>query len=96
MKAFDKAKIDDELLDVILTAIERQKASDQWTKDNGQFIPHPATWLNQKRWEDETIPASKPKIVPAQDFEQRDYADVDSELMSELAKDMAAFKKEGA
>lgn len=27
-------------------------ASVQWTKDNGQFIPHPATWLNQKRWED--------------------------------------------
>src|SRR3990167_9771089 len=27
--------------------------SEQWVKDNGQFIPHPATWLNQRRWEDE-------------------------------------------
>ena len=27
-------------------------------KDNGQFIPMPATWLNQKRWEDE--PATAP------------------------------------
>jgi len=26
---------------------------DQWRKDNGQFIPNPATWLNQRRWEDE-------------------------------------------
>ncbi len=23
-------------------------------KDNGRFILHPATWLNQGRWEDET------------------------------------------
>ena len=36
----------------ILKALESQKRSDQWTKDSGQFIPHPATWLFQKRWED--------------------------------------------
>jgi hypothetical protein len=29
--------------------------SAEWTKDGGQFIPHPATWLNQKRWEDEPM-----------------------------------------
>lgn len=36
-----------------LKALEWQKKSDQWTKDGGQFIPHPATWLNQERWLDE-------------------------------------------
>ena len=30
--------------------------SDQWQRDGGQFIPHPATWLNQKRWDDEPGP----------------------------------------
>lgn len=40
-------------LDEVLTAIEAQKNTEQWSKDNGQFIPHPATWLNQKRWQDE-------------------------------------------
>jgi hypothetical protein len=40
-------------LSVVLEAIEKQKNSDQWSKDNGQFIPHPTTWLNGKRWEDE-------------------------------------------
>jgi hypothetical protein len=40
-------------IDVLLAAIEEQKKSTQWTKDNGQFIPHPATWLNGKRWEDQ-------------------------------------------
>ncbi len=25
-------------------------------RDDGRFIPHPSTWLNQRRWEDEGIP----------------------------------------
>ena len=49
-KAFDKAKPP---LDVVLNAIEAQKHSAQWQRDNGQYIPYPATWLNQGRWEDE-------------------------------------------
>ena len=38
-------------LENILQAIEQQKQTDQW-KDE-RFIPHPSTWLNQGRWEDE-------------------------------------------
>lgn len=37
---------------VILDAIAAQKTSTQWTKNGGQFIPHPATWINQERWND--------------------------------------------
>jgi len=51
-KSFEKA-IKKTTLDVLLEAVRKQKQSDQWTKDNGQYIPHPATWLNQERWEDE-------------------------------------------
>lgn len=43
----------------LLGAIEAQKKSAQWTKDGGQFIPHPATWLNGKRWLDEIVPATE-------------------------------------
>lgn len=43
----------DSLLPTILGALEHQKKSAQWCKDEGQFIPHPSTWLNQKRWEQE-------------------------------------------
>lgn len=39
-------------IDVLLTAITMQKASPQWAKDGGQFIPHPATWLNRGQWAD--------------------------------------------
>lgn len=49
-KAFAKVKAP---IDVLIAAIEQQKTSRQWTKDNGQYIPNPATWLNQGRWEDE-------------------------------------------
>ena len=52
-QAFKKLDIKNGLLEKILKAIEKQKHSDQWKKDNGQFIPFPATWLNGKRWEDQ-------------------------------------------
>lgn len=55
-KAFEswqRIKPDDELVKEILRAIAIQTKSVQWNKDNGQFIPHPTTWLNQKRWTDQ-------------------------------------------
>jgi hypothetical protein len=52
-KAFEAFKKADVSLDILLAAIENQKQSAQWTKDNGQFIPHPTTWLNGRRWEDQ-------------------------------------------
>lgn len=38
--------------EVMLKAVENQKQSDQWQRDDGRYIPHPATWLNQGRWDD--------------------------------------------
>lgn len=52
-KAFAKVGPDDELLVLMLAAVKRQTESDQWQRDGGQFVPHPATWLNGRRWEDE-------------------------------------------
>lgn len=53
MKAFAKRKPGRDLLDQMLAAIDAQKRSDDWLKDNGKFIPYPASWLNQGRWMDE-------------------------------------------
>ena len=49
-KAFDRVNVP---VETLLAAIERQKCSDQWSRDKGRYIPNPATWLNQGRWEDE-------------------------------------------
>lgn len=51
-RAFAKLKVTDVLLAAMLESIERHASSEAWTKDSGKFIPHPATWLNDRRWED--------------------------------------------
>lgn len=40
-------------VDKMISALKHQKQSEQWQRDDGKFIPHPATWINQRRWEDE-------------------------------------------
>lgn len=52
-KAWETLKPTDELFADIMRALRQQKQSDQWRRDGGQYIPHPTTWLNQRRWEDE-------------------------------------------
>ena len=51
-KVFDKAR-KKVTLETMLAAVERQRRSEQWNRDGGQYIPMPATWLNQERWSDE-------------------------------------------
>jgi len=53
LKAFRSQKINGNISE-ILGDIERKAASDSWQKDGGQYIPNPATYLNQRRWEDGT------------------------------------------
>ena len=43
----------------IMTALEQYKQTKQW--QDPQYIPHPSTWLNQARWEDEI--KVEPKVV---------------------------------
>ena len=52
MKAWKKINPTPELIVTILKAIDIQKKQPGWIKDGGQFIPHPATWINGRRWED--------------------------------------------
>lgn len=40
-------------LGVMLAKLEQQRRTRQWLRDGGDFIPYPATYLNQGRWEDE-------------------------------------------
>lgn len=65
-KSFARAKAD---IGTMLSALEVQKQSEQWTKNNGQFIPNPTTWLNQGRWEDE-LPKPSGGFAYNADFEE--------------------------
>lgn len=53
IKAWSKLHPDADLLQKMLVALKAQKISDDWTRDGGKYIPHPASWLNGMRWEDE-------------------------------------------
>lgn len=58
-KAFTKASRAASI-EEIQKAVLAQSESSQWRRENGQFIPNPATWLNQGRWDDEfTEPEEK-------------------------------------
>ena len=68
-KAFDKAlKTTD--AGTMIRAVIAQKQSGQWLRENGRYIPNPATWLNQGRWDDEiqpiTTPGMKLKTAPSE------------------------------
>lgn len=52
LKAFEKLKVSADFLPTILAGLARAKTSDQWTRDDGKYVPYAATWLNGKRWED--------------------------------------------
>ena len=95
LKAFLKVAPDEALLERMLAAIASQKESDQWTKDGGQFIPHPATWLNQERWNDELPKAAPKKTVVAQQYEQRDYSQQEAEPMPDWMMERWKQMQEG-
>ena len=52
LKAWKKNKAAQHINKALKT-IERMKATDQWQREGGRFIPNPATWINQGRWDDE-------------------------------------------
>jgi len=65
-KAFSKVKCPAETLALILKALAWQCESDQWLRDGGQYIPNPATYINQGRWDDEQPNESAtPRHLPA-------------------------------
>lgn len=65
------------LLAACLEALNWQKRTEQWVKDDGQFIPNPQTYINQARWEDECPPDLHP------DKPKRTYRDMNGIMRTE-------------
>jgi DNA replication protein DnaC len=62
LKAWNSLKLNSKI-EIILKAIGWQKTTSDWTKDGGQFIPHPASWLNARAWEDEPMTTPERKVA---------------------------------
>lgn len=90
-RAFLKIKNIEKVFPVMMQALEKQKASADWQKDGGQFIPYPTTWLNGERWEDVEQVDIQP---PAQGHDRLTQADVDrmeQEREEQAARDEAEY-----
>jgi hypothetical protein len=59
-RAWGKRRPDAELQMKILAALDWQRQQDEWLREAGRFIPNPATWLTQGRWQDE--PSTTPRV----------------------------------
>ncbi len=66
--SWKKIKPDAELHDRIMTAIGRARVTEQWQREGGRYIPNPATWLNQGRWDDEYEEVTQPYGSNSQHF----------------------------
>lgn len=84
-RAFAKINPDIRLLQDMLDSIDKWKQSSQWQER--QYIPYPATWLHNRKWEDEppanTPPAPKPSPA-ASEYKQRNLAGADAEATRKM------------
>ena len=71
LKAWNSLKPSEELVSEIIEGVNAWKQSKQWSKDGGQYIPHPATFLRGKRWAERDMVESDPKTFGS----GNDYSD---------------------
>ena len=78
-KIWRKLAPDAALYDRIIDATKAQAHCAQWRKEGGRFIPNPATWLNQGRWDDDlTALNSGGKTISNRDFAGHQFEDYDA------------------
>ncbi len=79
--------------DDVTPALALMIKSDAWKTQNGRFIPYPANWLNDRRWEDDPAEADRRfisnSVLPIQSYRQRDYSEQiesDEEMFERLKR----------
>lgn len=65
-KAWDKRRPNDAFLTIILAALDEQCQSGEWRKEDGRYIPYPATWLNRGQWTDSVAPELETSFTAAE------------------------------
>ena len=99
LKAWKSGKCE-KIADTIIADVQK-RISTEWKGAEMQYIPHPTTYLHQRRWEDETPPQERtgrtqldrnPQSNPVLQYKQREYsADDDDKLFVDLDE----YLKEG-
>lgn len=65
IRAWDKLKPSDALIDEMAKALKRQMQTEDWKRNIG--IPYAATWLNNARWTDE-LPVPEVETGPRREY----------------------------
>jgi hypothetical protein len=68
LKVFLRISPSAELFSKMMASLEVQKKSKQWLENDGRFIPHPGTWLNGERWEDDVLSGKSEKAERLEKF----------------------------
>lgn len=93
LKAWMRIQPSKELLERMLKALAEQKQSEQWRKENGRYIPNPATWLNGGYWENETAPPVRQpapqKRTSAHSYDERKDVEYDNVVIDLLKEGTA-------
>lgn len=82
-------------IEQLIASVEAHKKTWDWKKDGGAYIPHPTTYLNQGRWNDDLSTAPKEptrergKRSIKQMYPQHEYTDTElSHLCVDLDKEI--------
>ena len=65
VKVWNQIRPNQDLTNQIVQGVEHWKRSEQWTKDDGRFIPYPATFLRGERWNEYDLSAVIASQKPA-------------------------------
>lgn len=86
-KVWKGIKGDEFLFQKIMQAVSSQRRSTDWQRDNGVYIPHASTWLNQRRWDDEVSPTGETmRQIESQDPLNLEKQQAAKERLAEIAQ----------
>lgn len=53
-------------MSIIMGGLEKAKQNPEWKREGGRYIPNPAKWIRERRWNDEPVPttASAARVQP--------------------------------
>jgi hypothetical protein len=74
------------IADQVIASLRRSKASRDWTKEDGAFIPQPLTWLNKTPWE--TDPGELQPAAP--EGANGEYRDPTDDELAEYRREVAS------
>lgn len=58
LRAWNKIDPSLELVQEIMRGLDKAMMSEEWDRDAGRYIPHPAKWLNAESWKDDYTPTN--------------------------------------